>query len=297
MPVSVKHHPGFQACIWSQRHWANRSPTHHAVGPAGCLQYIIGRMNECSTPENGTMHRLRQAFERSLIGDRCALMRDGSLEQAFAWLARTMVKAHPPLCPELWLHLGRDFAVTWEHIEMALGQCGTQPPYWSIAWPGGQAIARYIFDHPELVAGRRVLDLGSGSGICAIAAAMAGATIVVANDIDPLAGIAIFANAHLNNVDLIFEFDDIIGRTLVQTDVLLASDLWYERHLAHRTTQWLRHARQNDIRVIVGDKRRRYFPHRDFQLLNDYVIQVSGAHEPDLTVRAGVWQMGSGVSS
>ncbi len=110
-----------------------------------------------------------------------------------------------PLVPEIRLHLADDAFRVWEAAERHIGEGnahGTElpPPFWAFAWPGGQALARYVLDHPEVVAGRSVLDLGSGSGLAAIAAALAGASTVLASDVDPFAAAAIALNAAANHV-------------------------------------------------------------------------------------------------
>jgi predicted nicotinamide N-methyase len=199
--------------------------------------------------------------------------------------------AHPAICPEIELYLAADMALLWEGMESALAVLGIPPPYWGVAWPGGQALARYLLDHPAIVTGRQVLDLGSGSGLCAIAAAMAGAAAVTANDIDPLARLAIGRNARLNDVAVEFEAEDIIGRAGIRPDILLAADLWYEKHLADRVTPWLRQLAHHGTLVLVGDNRRKHFPRCHLQVRTDYVIAASDTQELATTVRAGVWQM------
>src|SRR3954468_12549941 len=108
--------------------------------------------------------------------------------------------ARPTLVPEVQLHVADDVVGLWEAMETEGGGAGQDPPFWAAAWPGGQALARYVLDHPAAVAGRRVLDLGSGSGLVAVAARLAGATAVVASDVDPYSHTAIAMNAELNAV-------------------------------------------------------------------------------------------------
>src|SRR5580658_7931943 len=108
--------------------------------------------------------------------------------------------ASPPLVPEISLHLASEITPIWQATEDSLARFGTPPPFWAFAWAGGQALARYLLDSPEVVAGREVLDLCSGSGMVAIAAAKAGAAAVVAAEIDPFAAAAIALNAPLNGV-------------------------------------------------------------------------------------------------
>src|SRR6266700_4924242 len=107
-----------------------------------------------------------------------------------------------PEVPEISLYAADDAFTLWEVVERSVGQSDQPPPFWAFAWPGGQALARYILDHPEQVAGRRVLDLGSGSGLTAIACAVAGASAVLASELDPFAAAAIGLNAAINGVSL-----------------------------------------------------------------------------------------------
>src|SRR5580692_869145 len=111
----------------------------------------------------------------------------------------------PPLVPEIRLHLATEVTPIWQATEESLARFGTPPPFWAFAWAGGQALARYLLDHPETVAGKEVLDICSGSGIVAIAAAKAGAAKVVAAEIDPFAATAIALNTALNDVSIVIE--------------------------------------------------------------------------------------------
>src|SRR5216683_869714 len=120
--------------------------------------------------------------------------------------------ASPPLVPEIRLHLATEITPIWQATEESLSRYGTPPPFWAFAWAGGQALARYILDHPESVAGREVLDIGSGSGIVAIAAAKAGAFSVVAAEIDHFAAAAIALNMALNGVTVRIETRDLLDR-------------------------------------------------------------------------------------
>ena len=116
------------------------------------------------------------------------------------FVERNTAIAAPPLLPEIRLHLATEITPIWQATEETLARSGLPPPYWAFAWVGGQALARYLLDHPEIVAGRSVLDFGAGSGLVAIAAAKAGAASVLAAEIDHFAAAAIAANATLNGV-------------------------------------------------------------------------------------------------
>ena len=157
----------------------------------------------------------------------------------------------PPLIPEIRLHLATEIVPIWRATEEELAEMGVPPPYWAFAWAGGQAQARYILDNPETVAGRTVLDFASGSGLAAIAAAMAGADTVIATDIDPYASAAIALNAALNGVELQIATGDLIVNR-GPWDVVLAGDVCYERPLADRVTGRLRRAGRRCSRKVVG---------------------------------------------
>ena len=204
-------------------------------------------------------------------------------------LAATRVGS-PASCPELRLHLAEGLEQAWREMERWLGRTGLPPPYWAVAWPGGQAIARHALDAPERFVGKRVLDLGSGSGLCAIAAAKAGATSVDAADPDPYARAASAANATLNAVRLATIADDVIG-SAAQWDIVLAGDLWYERFLAQRATAWLRDLAASGVEVLVGDRGRAFFPHGGLAQLGSYEVDVPESLEPTRRVRAGVWRI------
>ena len=150
----------------------------------------------------------------------------------------------PPLTPEISLYLATESLPIWRQTEEELGEMNVPPPYWAFAWAGGQALARYVLDNPELVAGKTVIDLGSGSGLVAIAAAKAGARRVLAFDIDRLAIAAIGLNAAMNGVDVIAAERDVFESSLPHSDVLLVGDLFYERELADRILELLEIASQ-----------------------------------------------------
>ena len=117
------------------------------------------------------------------------------------FVRRNTAVTAPPLVPEIRLHLATEVTLIWQATEESLARSGVPPPFWAFAWAGGQALARYLLDRPEIVAGRAVLDFGSGSGLVAIAAAKAGARQVLAAEIDHFAAAAIAMNAALNRVN------------------------------------------------------------------------------------------------
>jgi predicted nicotinamide N-methyase len=191
--------------------------------------------------------------------------------------------------PEISLHQGHDIYATWELTEHALEQTDLPPPFWSVAWPGGQALARYLLDHPDVVAGRLVLDLGAGSGLVAIAAAKAGAAAVIAADPDPIAAVAIGLNAAANNVPAAPCVADARDAG-VRADVIVAGDVWYERELADQVGSYLDEMAAAGAAVLTGDIGRTYFPRGRYRCLTSYEIPVSVALEGRKVLRASVWQ-------
>ena len=140
----------------------------------------------------------------------------------------------PPLVPEITLRLAEELLPIWQKTEDELGELNVPPPYWAFAWAGGQAVSRYILDHPEVCRGRAVLDLGAGSGISAIAAAKAGATRVLAADIDRLALAVCAINAKVNAVTVETTDADLLAGEPPEDSLVIVGDLFYERALADR---------------------------------------------------------------
>ncbi|MEO6083227.1 MAG: 50S ribosomal protein L11 methyltransferase [Umezawaea sp.] len=183
---------------------------------------------------------------------------------------------HPqpvPLVPEVILHGADDVIALWEATDEHA------PPFWAFPWAGGQALARYLLDHPETVIGHRVLDLAAGSGLVAIAARLAGAAHVTANDIDTLSTAAIPLNAHLNDVTITIATGDLLGGAAHGYDVILAGDVFYDRDMAHRVLPFLRAAADRGATVLVGDPQRAHLPHHEFTVLASYDVPVHGALE------------------
>jgi len=201
----------------------------------------------------------------------------------------------PPLIPEIRLYLANEVVPLWQATEVDLDALGVPPPYWAFAWAGGQALARYVLDSPEIVAGRTVLDFASGSGLAAIAAAMAGAETVTATDIGPYASAAIGLNAALNGVSVEVATGDMIG-SRGPWDVVLAGDICYERPAAERITAWLRGLVTQDCLVLLGDPGRTYLPRQGLERLIAYGVKTSRELEDSDLRNAVVWRVGAGVS-
>jgi predicted nicotinamide N-methyase len=204
--------------------------------------------------------------------------------------ANTSVLA-PPLVPEIRLHLAEESLPIWQRTEEELGAIGLPPPFWAFAWAGGQALARFVLDHPDEVAGKRVLDLAAGSGLVAIAAAMAGACRVTAVDIDPFAGAAVVANAALNGVEVATASDDLLDGPPLDVDCVLVGDIFYEQTLAARTLAWLRRCEAAGQAVVVGDPRRGYCPTDQLVALADYSVPVTRELEDAEIKRSTVWRL------
>lgn len=169
--------------------------------------------------------------------------------------------ARPSLVPEVQLLVAADVVALWEAMAVEQGRTAQEPPFWAAAWPGGQALARHVLDHPELVAGRTVLDLGAGSGLVAVAAVLAGATRVVASEVDPFGLAAIPENAALNGVAGIEPVGDLLGAAPPAVDVVLAGDVCYDRLMTEQVLPFLDAARAAGAEVLVGDPGRPYLPH------------------------------------
>ena len=148
----------------------------------------------------------------------------------------------------------------WRATQIATRDPDAALPYWAFAWAGGLAIARYVADHPDVVEGRRVFDLGSGSGLCAIAAMEAGAAAATAAEIDGFALAAIERNARANGCRVAVVRHDVLDNGPPDVDVVLAGDCWYDARLAERVLPWLQRVRAHGIDVVVGDPGRRFLP-------------------------------------
>ncbi len=194
-----------------------------------------------------------------------------------------------PHAPEIRLHLADDSTALWQKTEEELGEMGLPPPFWAFAWAGGQALARYVLDHPDVVRGKRVLDFASGSGLVAIAAMKAGAARVEACEIDQFAAAAIALNADLNGVAVSVRLEDIVGRD-DGWDVALAGDVSYERDMAGAVTDWLDALRRRGATVLIGDPGRSYLARERLEAIADYQVPVTRDLEDAEIKRTSVWR-------
>ena len=201
--------------------------------------------------------------------------------------AYTQVR-RPLLVPEVRLHVADDVVALWEAMEDAAGGAGEDPPFWAAAWPGGQALARAVLDRAVPVAGRRVLDLGSGSGLVAVAAVLAGARHVLASDVDPFSRTAVGVNAGLNGVRGISVIGDVLDREPPAVDVVLAGDVCYDREMTGRVLPFLDRARAGGAEVLIGDPGRPYLPHERLEPVS--VLDVPETEGPGLR-RTTVWRL------
>jgi len=196
-----------------------------------------------------------------------------------------------PFLPELLLYQAEEPIELWERTEAAGAE--QPPPFWAFAWAGGQALARHVLDEPELVSGRAVLDLATGSGLVAVAAARAGARTVTANDIDPLSLAAAEANAEANGVPVRLVEGDLLGGGYPEADVILAGDVFYSREMTGRVLPFLRRAAGRGALVLVGDPGRAYLPTDGMIRRATYEVPVLEALESVPVRRTSVWQVAS----
>lgn len=208
-----------------------------------------------------------------------------------AFIRRHAAVQNPPLAPELRLHLAHEATELWELTEEELQQRGLPPPYWAFAWAGGQALARFVLDHPECVRGRDALDFGAGSGLVGIAAAKAGARRVVAAEPDEFARAAIRLNAALNGVAVELAEGDLLAAKPGDWQAVLVGDMFYERELAARAEAWLRLLARAGALVLVGDPGRSYFPKAGLTELARYSVAVTRALEDSEIRDTGVFRL------
>ncbi|OGN50098.1 MAG: nicotinamide N-methyase [Caulobacterales bacterium RIFOXYB1_FULL_67_16] len=196
-----------------------------------------------------------------------------------------------PHAPEISLWLADEITPIWRLTEEELGELGLPPPFWAFAWAGGQALSRYLLDHPHEVAGKRVLDFAAGSGLVGVAAMRAGAASVLCADIDPFCEAAVAANAQANGVDLAFTGQNLLDAPPPPVDVICAGDICYEKPMTEAVLAWLSQARASGTRVLIGDPGRTYFPRTGLDFLAEYRVPTTRELEDQEIKRASVWAM------
>jgi predicted nicotinamide N-methyase len=197
--------------------------------------------------------------------------------------------ARPLLVPEVSLLVADDVVALWEAMEQGQVDTGSDAPFWAAAWPGGQALARYVLDHPEVVTGRTVLDLGAGSGLVAVAAALAGARRVIASDVDPYSRTAVAVNAEENGVGPFTVVGDVLDEEPdPEVDVVLAGDVCYQREMAERVLPFLGRAWLGGAGVYLGDPGRAYVPREGLVAVAEY--DVPDVEGPPVR-RTTVWRL------
>jgi predicted nicotinamide N-methyase len=217
-------------------------------------------------------------------------LQDGRTLDRAAFIRANTEILSPPLAPEVRLHLAYEALPIWQKTEDELGEIGLPPPFWAFAWAGGQALARHVLDHPELVSGKSVLDVASGSGLVGIAAMQAGAAKVLCADIDLFAVAAIGLNAALNQVEVVVTADDLLEK-VIQADVVLVGDLFYEKGVASRCYAWLLKLQQCGAQVLIGDPGRTYLPKDKLISVMDYNVPVTRDLEDMEIKKTSVWRL------
>ncbi len=198
----------------------------------------------------------------------------------------------PAHLPEIQLHLADEITPIWKLTEEALEEIGLPPPFWAFAWAGGQALARYVLDQPEILTAKRVLDFASGSGMVGVAAMLAGAKSVICADIDAYSEAAVYLNAKANGVACEFVGEDLLeGPAPEGVDVILAGDICYEKPLAERVLAWLSAARAAGMLVLIGDPGRSYFPRSGLTKLAEYQVPTTRELEDMAVKRTCVWAL------
>ena len=197
----------------------------------------------------------------------------------------------PPLVPEIKLYLAEESLPIWLKTEEELGEINVPPPFWAFAWAGGQALARYLLDNRDVVAGKTVLDLGCGSGLTAIAPMMAGAKSALAADIDMLALAATTLNAEANGVIVSVTSENLLAFPPKPFDVTLVGDLFYERAMSDHVLAYIEAAARQGSVILIGDPQRNYFPRDRFTKVAEYNVPVTRELEDNEIKRTAVWRL------
>jgi len=212
------------------------------------------------------------------------------LDPAAFILANTRLQ-RVPHAPEISLWLADEITPIWRMTEEQLGELGLPPPFWAFAWSGGQGLARWLLDTPSEVAGKRVLDFATGSGLVGIAAMKAGAAGVLAADIDPFCAAAVVLNTAANGVEMTFTARNLLDAPPPEVEVICAGDVCYEKPMTGRVLEWLDEARRQGSRVLIGDPHRTYFPSAGLEFLAEYQVPTTREVEDFEIKRSGVWAL------
>lgn len=213
-----------------------------------------------------------------------------TLEEAKAFIRANTRVAQAPGLP-IRLHTADELTPIWEATEKDLAEANVAPPFWAFPWAGGQALSRYVLDNPEIVRGKLVLDLASGSGLVAVAAALAGAAEVVANDIDPMCEAAVALNADLNGVAISYHGGNLLDGDPPDYDVILAADVFYEQRPAQMFRSMLERCHANGSTILAGDPGRTYFPRDAFRQVAEFAVETTTEIENHPIQTARVWTL------
>ena len=205
-------------------------------------------------------------------------------------LANTRLQTVPH-APEISLWLADEITPIWKLTEEELGELGLPPPFWAFAWAGGQGLARWVLDNTEVFAGRTVVDFATGSGLVGIAAMKAGARSALCADIDPFCGAAVALNAEANGIALDFTDRDLLDAPPPEVDILCAGDVQYEQPMAGRVMDWLKQARRQGSRVLIGDPHRTYFKAEGLRFLAEYQVPTTRELEDFAIKRSSVFEL------
>lgn len=208
-------------------------------------------------------------------------------------VANTRLQAVPH-APEIALWLADEITPIWKLTEEELGELDLPPPFWAFAWSGGQGLARWVLDNPEVFRGRTIVDFATGSGLVGVAAMKAGAASVLAADIDPFCAAAVALNARANGVELDFTQRDLLDASPPRVEVICAGDVCYEKPMTDRVMAWLARARAQGSRVLIGDPHRTYFRRDGLTHLADYQVPTTRELEDFAIKRSSVWEMPEG---
>lgn len=213
---------------------------------------------------------------------------DAAMARAFI-LENTRLQ-RPPHVPEIQLYLADEAMPLWQKTEEELEAVGLPLPFWAFAWAGGQALARFILDHPEWVADKRVTVFAAGAGLEAIAAAMRGARSVVGTEIDAFARAAQALNCAENGVSFAISDADLLSSPLPETDILLLGDVFFEQPMSTQVLAMAETFAAKGGTVLVGDPGRSYLPSDRMTFLAEYNVPTTRALEDALVKKTRVWR-------